>query len=68
MIPIINAESALTKTAAADRSFAFLINGSFEGEVKSARFSIDEFISSKEITRAIANRIRIHSYLDISNR
>lgn len=47
MIPVIAAESALNKTAAAAKSFTFLIWGCFSGETKSASASSEVLINSQ---------------------
>ncbi len=65
MIPMMEAAIALTNTAAAARSFTFFIEGFFSIEIKSARFSIDELMSSKEKTNAKERRMTIHSEEEI---
>ncbi len=61
MQPVINDIIAENKTAAADRSFIFLISGSLEGQTKSHNFSIAELMISKLKTKAKQIKTAIHS-------
>ena len=66
MIPVISATSALIKTAAAAKSFTFLICGCFSGETKSANASKEVLISSQMNTKPITTIKEIHSFGEIS--
>ena len=59
--PINKAIKAASNTAPAARSFAFFIKLFFSGDIKSAKFSRAEFISSTTKTMAIEKMIAIHS-------
>ncbi len=61
MNPTITDTKAQTNTAAADKSFTFLIIRCFSGETKSDRFSIAEFSNSEDITKPIDSIRKIHS-------
>jgi len=57
---------AHVNTAAAARSFAFLIKSLYSGDTKSHKFSMAEFSSSMEMTRPIRMITMYHSVLLIS--
>jgi len=59
--PITLDTSATIKTAAALKSLIFFICGCFCGDTKSAKFSIAELKASALKTKAIQNKITIHS-------
>ena len=59
--PVISAVSEPINTAAADKSFIFLILSCFSGEIKSAIFSIDELMISRQKTSPMEKTIAIHS-------
>lgn len=61
----MTAEIAPTRTAAAAKSFTFLILSCFSGDIKSAIFSRDEFINSSEKTTPITMTKTIHSVVEI---
>ena len=63
--PIIRAEMAAHKTAAAARSFIFFMVSCFSGDMKSATFSIAELIISRTKTKPMAKTIAIHSIVEI---
>lgn len=58
---------AANSTAAANKSFTFLIVSFFSFEMKSAVFSIAELIDSKANTRPMQKIMAIHSNVEIFN-
>ena len=62
--PTITDVIALVKTAAAAKSFTFLIELCFSGETKSAMFSIDEFTNSAKNTKPMQKIINNHSIFE----
>lgn len=59
--PIITAQIEQINTAKADKSFIFLTLKSYFSVIKSAKFSIAEFIVSTVRTKHIEKIIRSHS-------
>lgn len=59
MVEIITANS----TAAAERSFIFLMEGSIAGQIKSQTDSMAELIISKQSTMPMQSKTAIHSIL-----
>lgn len=56
---------AVTSTAAADKSFTFLMSSCFWGDTKSDRFSIAELMISNAKTEPIQSTIATHSIQEI---
>jgi len=67
-VPIMNAVIALNRTAAAERSFIFPINGLFSKEIRSQMFSMAELKISETKTKPIEKMSKTHSKTLIFNK